>query len=232
MGFAVLAHSEVEFGWRRCPSTLDRRVMLEALPRVLIRSRCSLSRRLRAYLDEKGFAVRLESFDPVRHGRELGRRNPNNSVPVFEQGDGLVLWDSRIIIEYVEDHAPAPALMPKDPECRARLRLLYDLSDVALEPLVRSFAEASGKKRRKKADEIIEAVRSIVPHLSHDGPYAIGKRFSVADLSVPPVLLTAIEDGLDPTRLPIRVRLWLQTVLDRPSMRKLFPKVRLNARAA
>jgi len=207
--------------------------VLEALPRVLIRSRCSLSRRLRAYLDEKGFAVRLEAFDPIRHGRELGRRNPKNAVPVFEQGDGLVLWDSRIIMEYVEDRSPSPALMPQDPECRARLRLLYDLADDILEPQVRAFTEATkGKKREKRAEAIVETVRTIDPHLSHEGPFAVGKRFTAADLSVPPVLLAAIEHGFDPARLPIRVRLWLQTVLDRSSVRKLYPDVRLKARAA
>jgi glutathione S-transferase len=136
-------------------------------------------------------------------------------------------------MEYVEDQVPSPALMPSDPECRARLRLLYDLADHSLEPQVRSFCDADRtKKRQKKADAIVETVRTIVPHLSHDGPYAVGKRFTAADLSVPPVLLTAIEQGFDPTRLPIRIRLWLQTVLDRPSVRRLYPDVRLTARAA
>ncbi len=207
--------------------------MFEALPRVLIRSRCSLSRRLRAYFDEKSYAVRLEAFDPTRHGRELGRRNPKGSTPIFEQGDGLVLWDSRIIIEYIEELLPSPALMPTDPECRARTRLLFDLADSLLEPSVRAFAaETKSKKREKRGEQISDIARTIKVHLSHDGPLAVGKRFTVADLSVPPVLLGAIEHGYDPAQLPIRIRLWLQTVLERPSVRKLYRDVRLKAHAA
>ncbi len=202
--------------------------MFEALPRLLIRSRCSSSRRLRAYFDEKGFAVRLEAFDPTRHGRELGRRNPKNAPPVFELGDGLVLWDSRIIIEYVEELLPAPALLPSDLECRARARLLFDLADDLLAPEVVAFAaETKGKKRRARAEAIADITRTIKVHLSHDGPFAVGKGFTAADLSAVPILLGAIEHGFDPRELPIRVRLWLSTILERPSLRKLFPDVRL-----
>jgi glutathione S-transferase len=202
--------------------------MLEGLPRVLIRSRCGKSRRLRAYFDEKGYSVRLEYFDEKRHGRELGRRNPRNDAPVFEQGDGLVLWSPRVILEYVEECAPDSPLMPRDPEGRARTRLLFELADDLLAPLTVAFAETTGKGRDEIADRIADALRSVAPHLSHEGPFAIGKRFTAADLTIPPILLAAIEDGFDVTLLPVRLRLWVQTVHNRPSVRKLFPDARLS----
>jgi glutathione S-transferase len=61
--------------------------------------------------------------------------NPKGQVPVFVDGD-LSLYDSTVIIEYLEDAYPEPALYPRDPQERARCRLLDLFADeVMLAPL-------------------------------------------------------------------------------------------------
>jgi glutathione S-transferase len=208
--------------------------MHETAPRVLHRPRCPLSRRLLAYLEEKALSVRLVELDPAHHGEELRRLNPKGDLPVYEQGDGLVLWDSFLIMEFLEEAHPRPRLLPADSECRARMRLLFDLADDLLQPALVAFARASMDDAERLANEtrFLEALARVTPLLSHDGPFAIGKGFTLADLSVPPLVLRAVEAGLDPARLPVRIRLWVQTVLDRPSLRRIFPEVRLRRRAA
>jgi len=61
--------------------------------------------------------------------------NPKGQVPVFVDGD-LSLYDSTVIIEYLEDAYPEPALYPGDPRERARCRLLDVFADeIMLAPL-------------------------------------------------------------------------------------------------
>ena len=58
-------------------------------PRLLHRPKCPFSRRLRAYIEEKGIDVRLERWDKERHPGELVRRGFRPRVPVFMRADGL-----------------------------------------------------------------------------------------------------------------------------------------------
>ena len=61
--------------------------------------------------------------------------NPKGQVPVLVDG-GLALYDSTVILEYLEDAYPSPALYPQRPEVRARCRLLDVFADeVMLVPL-------------------------------------------------------------------------------------------------
>jgi glutathione S-transferase len=62
--------------------------------------------------------------------------NPKGQVPVLVDGD-LTLFDSTVILEYLEDAHPAPALYPREPKARARCRLLELTADEILLPQVR-----------------------------------------------------------------------------------------------
>jgi glutathione S-transferase len=59
---------------------------------------------------------------------EVARINPKQQVPVLVHGD-LEIFDSTQIFEYLEDLQPTPALWPRDPQARARARLLEHKSD-------------------------------------------------------------------------------------------------------
>ena len=61
--------------------------------------------------------------------------NPKGQVPVLIDGD-LTLFDSTLIIEYLEDAYPAPPLFPSAPKERARCRLLELTADEILLPQV------------------------------------------------------------------------------------------------
>ena len=73
-------------------------------------------------LAEKGIAIELVNVDPNDLPEDLLDLNPYHSVPTLVDRD-LVLYDSRVIIEYLDERFPHPPLMPIDPVTRAQFRV-------------------------------------------------------------------------------------------------------------
>src|SRR5579863_4715367 len=66
---------------------------------------------------------------------EVVAANPKKQVPVLSDG-GLTIYDSTVILEYLEDAYPEPALYPASPSARARCRMLELFADeIMLDPL-------------------------------------------------------------------------------------------------
>lgn len=193
--------------------------------RVLHRPRCPFCRRLRAYLSEKGLEVELVRFDPERHEAELRRLNPKGQVPTYEEPGGVALYESWVIMEYLEETHPEPTLMPSDPGLRARTRLLFDLADQRLAGPLQGFARlpVDHPDRRQHRDALV-SIPADAERLLDDGDLAFAGRFTLADLSVPPMLLRALEAGLEPGELSPRLRAWVLSAARRPSLRALFPE--------
>ena len=79
--------------------------------------------------------------------------NPRGEVPALLDGDAAI-FDSTVILEYVEDKWPAPAMLPPTPAERARVRMLEDVMDTHFEAItwalseIRNFGRAEGAKLR------------------------------------------------------------------------------------
>src|SRR3989344_5883822 len=80
------------------------------------------SHRTRIVLYEKDIECQIVEVDINKKPRELGELNPYNQVPTMVDRD-LVLYESNIINEYLDERLPHPPLMPVDPVSRARARL-------------------------------------------------------------------------------------------------------------
>src|SRR5690606_15989388 len=86
------------------------------------RPTCPWSHRTRFVLAEKGITVDIVDVEGDRLPEDLVDLNPYNTVPTLVDRD-LVLYDSRVIIEYLDERFPHPPLMPVDPVARAHFRL-------------------------------------------------------------------------------------------------------------
>ena len=80
------------------------------------------SHRTRIVLAEKGVEIEIIDVVPGRYPEDLLDLNPYHSLPTLVDRD-LVLYDSRVIIEYLDERFPHPPLMPVDPILRAQFRL-------------------------------------------------------------------------------------------------------------
>ena len=77
----------------------------------------------RIVLAEKGIAYEAVEIDLDDRPAWIYEKNATGRVPVYEEDEGLVLPESEVIMEYLEERYPEPALWPADPAERALGRL-------------------------------------------------------------------------------------------------------------
>jgi glutathione S-transferase len=93
--------------------------------------RCPYCARVRIVLAEKGVEYETVEIDLADRPGWLYEKNPLGKVPVLEEDD-FVLPESHLIMEYLEERYPEPALLPPDPADRALVRLVVDRFDLNL----------------------------------------------------------------------------------------------------
>src|ERR1700760_3425388 len=107
------------------------------------------SHRTRLVLAEKGIAIEVINTDPTNLPEDLLDLNPYHSVPTLVDRD-LVLYDSRVIIEYLDERFPHPPLMPVDPVTRAQFRLALYRIERDWYALVQQIEQDHEKKNVEK----------------------------------------------------------------------------------
>src|SRR6266536_549673 len=93
------------------------------MPTLYTAERCPYAARVRIVLAEKGIAYDAVEIDLDDRPAWLYDKNPLGRVPVYEEDEGLVLPESRVIMEYLDERYPEPALWPTDAAERALGRL-------------------------------------------------------------------------------------------------------------
>jgi len=83
---------------------------------------CPYSHRCRFVLFEKGMDFEIRDVDLYNKPEDINVMNPYGQVPILVERD-LILYESNIINEYIDERFPHPQLMPGDPVERARVRL-------------------------------------------------------------------------------------------------------------
>ncbi len=101
------------------------------MPTLYDAARCPYCARVRIALAEKRIAYETVEIDLERRPDWLYEKNPAGRVPVLEEGD-FVLPESAVILEYLEERYPEPALLPPDAADRAAVRLAVHRFDVNL----------------------------------------------------------------------------------------------------
>src|SRR5438270_3274821 len=94
-------------------------------------ARCPYCARTRIALAEKDVEYESVEIDLDDRPAWIYEKNPLGKVPVLEEGE-FVLPESAVIMEYLEERYPEPALLPSDPAERARVRLRIERFDHAL----------------------------------------------------------------------------------------------------
>ncbi len=152
------------------------------------------SHQVRIVLAEKGVTFDICMVDVNNLPEELLELNPYGSVPTLVDRD-LVLYTSRIIMEYLDERFPHPPLMPVYPVARGNCRLMmhrveldwYSLADKIANNA--PDAEAARKQLR-------ESLLSIAP-LFQEYPYFMSEEFSQTDCFMAPLLWRLPELGIE-----------------------------------
>ena len=151
------------------------------------RPTCIHSHRTRLVLAEKNINIDIVSVEGPDLPEDLMDLNPYHTVPTLVDRD-LVLYDSRVIIEYLDERFPHPPLMPVDPVTRAQFRLALfrietDWYQLAEEYELEGERKLSAKSRKMLRESILASVE-----LFDAKPFFLSDEFSLVDCSIAPIL--------------------------------------------
>ncbi|MDH4192231.1 MAG: glutathione S-transferase N-terminal domain-containing protein [Betaproteobacteria bacterium] len=147
---------------------------------------CPFSHRCRFVLYEKGMDFQVIDVDLYNKPEDIAVMNPYNRLPVLVERD-LVLYESNIINEYIDERFPHPQLMPPDPLMRARARLMLFNMEVELFSHVDAIESGRDKQVEKARTAIADRLVELTPIFTRT-KYMMGEEFSMADVAIAPLL--------------------------------------------
>src|SRR3990167_10869528 len=145
-----------------------------------------LSHRVRIVLAEKGVSYEVINVETRGKPEDLLTLNPYASVPTLVDRE-LVLYESNIIAEYLDERFPHPPLMPVYPVATAKARLIIHRFDREWMPLIQKLETAKTADTRATAKELTSLVLQLLP-LFNTSPYFMGEEFTLVDCCIAPVL--------------------------------------------
>ena len=200
---------------------------------LLVGPICNFSAKVRIALGEKD--VDFELIE-VPYSLTLGQSpkhplvmavNPKAETPIFVE-DSLHLYDSTVILEYLEDRFPNPALYPRAAAARAQCRLLEARGDELLWPRVAALIATSTQAHGPEATEAMAQMRRYQHELdrelaSHD--YVHANAFSVADIAQFAHLNLSRQLGVAIGQEYPRLLAWFHRMCARPAITKVKHEV-------
>ena len=155
------------------------------------------SHRVRLVLAEKGVTVELVESESGAVPAELGDLNPYNTMPTLVDRE-LVLYESKIMMEYLDERFPHPPLLPVYPVARANSRLLMyrvqrdwcRLVDIIVDP---KSASAEVTRARKELRESLTGVAPVFAEM----PFFMSDEFSLVDCCIAPILWRLPQLGVE-----------------------------------
>lgn len=147
---------------------------------------CPYSHLTRIVLAEKDITFESIDVNIDSPPEDLSELNPYNTVPTLIDRD-LVLYDSRVIIEYLDERFPHPPLMPVDPVSRAKTRLALHRVEKDWYPLMHDIMH-KGEKTVAKSRKILRESIVSSSELFKVMPFFLSEDYTLVDATIAPLL--------------------------------------------
>jgi RNA polymerase-associated protein len=178
-------------------------------------STCPYSHRCRIVLFEKDMDFEIIDVDMHNKPEEIASISPSGKVPVLIERD-LVLTESNIINEYIDERFPHPQLMPPDPVMRARARLVLFNFEHDLFTHVNTLESTSSKLADKARQEIRDSLTQLTPILTRQ-KYLMNDEFSMLDVAIAPLLWRLEHYGIELPKVAAPVLKYRERLFSRPA---------------
>jgi RNA polymerase-associated protein len=156
---------------------------------------CALSHSTRLVLHEKGISSEIIFYDQADPPEDLLELNPNSISPTLIDRY-LVLYDSRIIMEYLDERFPHPPLHDLDPVSRAKVRMLIKRIDQDWYQLLDEILTSGEKKSARAKKMLRESLLASEPVFAAND-YFLSNEFSLVDCVLAPLLWRLSSMGID-----------------------------------
>src|SRR5919198_1372995 len=180
------------------------------MPTLYTAERCPFAARVRIVLVEKALDYDAVEIDLGDRPAWFYEKNPLGKVPVLEEEGGFVLPESVVIMEYLEERFPEPALWPADPAERALGRLWLDRFDARLGHEYYALRRGDRSRLDERLSDVDDALEA--------HPYLSGRQYGLADIGYLPWILRARTNlgvELEPYAA---LSAWLERLSERPAI--------------
>lgn len=180
---------------------------------------CPFSHRCRFVLFEKGMDFEIRDIDLYNKPEDISVMNPYGQVPILVERD-LILYESNIINEYIDERFPHPQLMPADPVMRARTRLFLYNFEKELFIHVAALEDRAIRSDEKRLNIARAAVRDRLSQLAPlllKNKYMLGEEFSMLDVAMAPLLWRLDHYGIELPKTAAPIQKYGERIFSRPA---------------
>jgi RNA polymerase-associated protein len=192
-------------------------------------STCFYSHRARLVMAEKSINIDIVDVDGVDLPEDLLDLNPYHSLPTLVDRD-LVLYDSRVIIEYLDERFPHPPLMPVDPVTRAQFRLALFRIERDWYTQAQIIEDAVDKRQATRARKILAESILASADVFAIKKYFLSDEFSLVDCSIAPILWRLSRFGIELDESSAAITKYMEEVFSRPSFHESLTELEQEMR--
>ena len=181
---------------------------------------CPFSQRCRFVLFEKGMDFEIRDVDLYNKPEDISIMNPYGQVPILVERD-LILYESNIINEYIDERFPHPQLMPADPVMRARARLV--LCNFERELFIhvqqlerRDHNKDTGKMMDRARMQIRDRLTQLTP-IFVKNKFMLGDEFSMLDVAMAPLLWRLDHYSIEMPKTAAPLMKYAERIFSRPA---------------
>ncbi|MBD1920244.1 glutathione S-transferase family protein [Microcoleus sp. FACHB-831] len=192
--------------------------------------RSPYARKVRILLAEKNLPCELKETDFANKSPDFLDISPIGKVPVLVDEDGTTIWDSTLIIEYLDETYPQPSFYPSDRKQRLECRKWEDLADTLADNIVALWlqnrkgdkADASDKAKYQAA---IDRLLPILDKQLSASPYLLGENWTAADVAAVSTLgYYSLRFGSDWQQKYLRLGQLFNNLHERESVKSSIPQ--------
>ena len=148
---------------------------------------CIRSHQVRFVLREKGITTDIQNVDGKKVPEDLIALNPYASIPTLTDRE-LVIYDSAVIIEYLDERYPHPPLMPVSPVDRAKIRLALVSLEAEIVSTAIELDAALGSRNENSLRKKLKSMLNSSLDLFSVNKYFLNDELTVIDCVLTPIL--------------------------------------------
>ncbi|WP_367606457.1 stringent starvation protein SspA [Legionella sp. W05-934-2] len=187
------------------------------------------SHQVRIVLAEKGVNVEIYQIDLDHQNEELLEINPYGSIPTLIDRD-LVLYEARIIMEYLDERFPHPPLLPVYPVARAESRKMMHRVETDWYSLMRIIL--SGSEEAESARQYLKDSFIALEPVFADKPYFLSEEFSLIDCVIAPLMWRFSSLGIEIPKQHIALHQYMNRLFQRDSFQNSLTDAERQLRVA
>ncbi len=187
---------------------------------------CPYSHQVRVVWFEKGIQADIEYIDPANPPEDVIDLNPYGDTPTLIDRE-LVLFDPKIIMEFLDERFPHPPLHPMEPVARARARMLISRIERDWFSLLNEIEASVDKKAAKVRKLLRERLIAAAPIFASK-PYFLSEEFSLVDCALAPLMWRLSKIGIELPREAQAIQAYANRIFARDGFQRSLSDIELE----